>query len=402
MQKKERNALAEKLICEYEQDFIKWRRHFHQNPELSFEEFETADYIARRLSEMDYKVERNIGGTGVIGILDTGKPGPVIAFRADMDALPLIEATGLSFESSKCGVMHGCGHDAHMAIVLGTAQIFSMMRDELKGCIKMIFQPGEEANGGAKCMINDGALSDPDVEAVFALHINPEMEVGTIGVKDGYLSATDDEVTIRVYGISSHSSAPEDGVNAIMIAANILTALQSIQANCVSPHDVATFSVCKIKGGEAINVLADYVEMSGMVRCIEKKNKLIFREKIEQISSHMAAAMGGKAEIDVIEGFPAVNNDPMLTNLVVEAAEEALGSSEKVTILTRPHLGSEDFSYYQEVIPGVIFMLGTGVPGEDRGTLHSTTLNLHEDSLACGVRIFVNIGLKLCGVEASD
>ncbi|HWQ78164.1 MAG TPA: amidohydrolase [Anaerovoracaceae bacterium] len=400
MRKKERDALTEGLIQQYEPEFIQWRRYFHRNPELSFEEFETSDFIAERLSEMGYAVKRNIGGTGVIGMLDTGKPGPVIAFRADMDALPLIEATGLPFESAKCGLMHGCGHDAHMAVVLGTAKILSLAKEELKGCIKMIFQPGEEANGGAKCMINDGALKDPDVEAIFALHIIPELEAGTIGIKDGYLSATDDEVAIRVYGISCHSSAPEDGVNAIMIAANILTALQSIQTNCISPHDVATFSICKIKGGDAINVLADYVEMSGMIRCIEKKNKLIFREKIEKISHSIAAAMGGTAEIDVIEGFPAVNNDPKLTGLVMDAASESLGSPERVILIKHPHLGSEDFSYYQEEIPGVMFMLGAGTACEDRGTLHSTALNIHEDSLAYGVRIFANVAMRMCGAEA--
>jgi amidohydrolase len=397
MRNDERDTLTKELIRQYEPEFIQWRRHFHKNPELSFEEFETADFIASRLSEMGYSVERNIGGTGVIGVLDTGKPGPVIAFRADMDALPLIEATGLPFESIKCGVMHGCGHDAHMAAALGTAKILSLAKEEFKGCIKMIFQPGEEANGGAKCVINDGALKAPDVEAVFALHIIPELETGKIGVKDGYLSATDDEVTIRVYGISSHSSAPEGGVNAIMIAANILTALQSIQTNCISPHDVATFSVCRIRGGEAINVLPDYVEMSGMVRCIKKENKLIFREKIESISRNIAAAMGGKAEIDVIDGFPAVNNDTKLTNIVTDAASEALDSPEHVILIDHPHLGSEDFSYYQEEIPGAIFMLGAGVAGEDRGALHSTTLNINEASIAYGVRVFVNIAIKMCG-----
>lgn len=399
MRKKERGALTEELIRQYEPEFIRWRRHFHRNPELSFEEFETADFIAEKLSEMGYEVKRNIGGTGVIGILDTGKSGPVIAFRADMDALPLIEATGLPFESAKCGIMHGCGHDAHMAIVLGTAKVLSLAKAKLRGCIKMIFQPGEEANGGAKCMINDGVLKAPDVEAIFALHMIPGLETGTIGIREGYLSATDDEVTIRVYGVSSHSSAPEEGVNAIMIAANILTALQSIQTNCISPHDIATFSICKIKGGDAINVLADYAEMSGMVRCIEKENKLIFREKIEKISCSIAAAMGGTAKLDVIDGFPAVNNDPKLTGIVIHAAAEALDAPENVILIKRPHLGSEDFSYYQEEIPGVMFMLGAGAAGEDRGTLHSTTLNINEDSMAYGVRIFVNIAMMLCGTE---
>lgn len=396
MHEKERNAFIETLVNQYEKEFIEWRRYFHKHPELSFEEFETGDYIAEKLLEMGYEIKRNVGGTGVIAILQSNRPGPTIAFRADMDALPIIETTGLSFESSRCGIMHGCGHDAHMAILLGTAKIFSLIKEELSGCIKLIFQPGEEANGGAKCIINDGALNNPDVEAIFALHINPELEVGTIGIKEGYLTATDDELTIRIYGISSHSSSPEEGVNAIMIAANILTALQSIQTSNISPHDIATLSMCKIKGGEAINVLADYVEMSGMIRCIEKKNKLIFREKIEKISRHIATAMGGTVEVEFNEGFPAVNNDLKLTKVVVNAAKEVLPNPGNVIMLQRPHLGSEDFSYFQEEVSGAMFALGAGVSGEERGTLHSSILNLSEDSLAFGVKIFVQIAMRLC------
>lgn len=393
----DRIALIKELTNKYKDEFIMWRRHFHENPELSFEEFETSDFIAEKLVEMGYEVKEKIGGTGVVGILDTKKSGPIIAFRAEMDALPLVESTDLSFESRKPGIMHGCGHDVHMATLLGTAKIFSLNKDKLKGCIKIIFQPGEESNGGAKCIINDGVLKDPNVESIFALHINPDLNVGSIGIKDGYLSATDDEITIRVWGISSHSSSPEKGVNAIMIAANILTMIQSIQTNSISPYDIATFSICKIKGGEAINIIPDYVEMSGMVRCIDKNDKYIFREKIEHIAKNVAKSMGGKAQIEVMEGFPAVNNNCDLTNEVISAAKEVLTKPEDVIIMKRPHLGSEDFAHYQEEIPGVIFVLGVGVEGEDRGGLHTITLNPHEDAIENGVKVFTNIGMIICG-----
>ncbi|MDK2867559.1 MAG: hypothetical protein PWP38_1874 [Clostridiales bacterium] len=376
-------------------NMIKWRRHLHENPELSFEEFETSAYIADMLETFGYNVQTRIGGTGVLGTLDTGQAGPCIAFRADMDALPVVEATGLSFESKRCGIMHACGHDAHMAVLLGTAKILADMKDELKGIIKIIFQPGEEANGGAKCMIDGDILENPKAEAIFALHIMPAFPAGNIGIKSGYLSATDDIVIINVHGIAAHSSEPEKGVNAIMIAANILTALQSIKASSISPFDITTFDICKIRGGEADNVIADTVEMSGMIRCIDRQNKLLYRERIERICSHAAMALGGSADVDFIEGFPAVYNDPAYNEMLKNAASEILGGDQHIIELQMPHLGSEDFSYYQEVIPGVIFLLGVGAEGEDRGELHSPILNLHEDALACGVKVFVSTALKL-------
>lgn len=393
----ERLKIMDQLVKENEDKIIEWRRHLHQNPELSFEEFETSEFIAEKLGEMGLDVKTHIGGTGIVATLDTGKPGPVIAFRADMDALPISEATELPYESRRGGVMHACGHDMHMSVLLGTAQVLTQMRDELKGTVKFIFQPGEEANGGARCMINGGALKNPDVESIFALHCIPEVDTGVIGIKDGYLSATDDQIVIRVHGVAAHSSEPEAGVNAIMIAANILTTLQSIRNSNVNPFDVSTFTICKIHGGDADNVLADNVEMAGMVRCVEKKTKMIYRERIKQICEGCAAAMGGTVEIDFIEGFLSVYNDPSYTKIVEDAAKEVLAAPQCVFEIPKPHLGSEDFSNYQEVIPGVIFMLGVGMEGEDRGSLHTPTLNPHEDALGWGIKIFANTAFKICG-----
>ena len=210
---------------------IEYRRHFHQFPELSFEEFETSEFIADKLRELGYNVRTNIGGTGVMAVLDTGIPGPVIAFRADMDALPIMEESGLDFDSKRVGVMHACGHDGHMAILLGTAMLLMEIKYQLKGVIKLIFQPGEEANGGAKCIINDGALKNPDVEGVYALHMMPDIPTGTIAVKSGYMTATDDEFYIKVYGSDAHSSEPETGINAINIASQIVMGLNTIVSN---------------------------------------------------------------------------------------------------------------------------------------------------------------------------
>lgn len=379
---------------------VQWRRHFHQNPELSFEEFDTSDYIAARLQEMGYEVKRNIGGTGVIAELDTGRTGRHIAFRADMDALPILEETGLAFESEKAGLMHGCGHDGHMAVLLGTAMLLRDLREELCGTIRFIFQPGEEANGGARCVINDGGLKKPDVEAVFGLHMMPDLPCGTIGIKAGHLSATDDEFVIRIHGKSAHSSEPELGLNAIVVASHVITALDSVLSNNIGPFQVATFSICQIQGGEAINVIPDSVEMKGMIRCVEKEDKMKIRGRMEAIVENTARAFGGEGEIEFIPGFPSVNNDAALTKLTIEAAERVLSDKDDVYLIERPHLGSEDFAYYQEEVPGVMFMLGCAQEGTETGSLHSPILNINEDSFLHGVEIFAEIAAMMCGRES--
>ncbi len=379
---------------------VQWRRHFHQNPELSFEEFDTSDYIAARLQEMGYEVKRNIGGTGVIAELDTGRAGRHIAFRADMDALPILEETGLAFESEKAGLMHGCGHDGHMAVLLGTAMILRELRGELRGTIRFIFQPGEEANGGARCVINDGGLKKPDVEAIFGLHMMPDLPCGTIGIRAGHLSATDDEFVIRIHGKSAHSSEPEVGLNAIVVASHVITALDSVLSNNIGPFQVATFSICQIQGGEAINVIPDSAEMKGMIRCVEKSDKMKIRARMEAIVENTARAFGGEGEIEFIPGFPSVNNDAALTRLTIEAAERVLAHKDDVYLIERPHLGSEDFAYYQEEVPGVMFMLGCAQEGTETGSLHSPILNINEDSFLHGVEIFAEIAAMMCGRES--
>ena len=387
------NEYVEKIIPEV----IEYRRHFHQFPELSFEEFETSEFIAEKLRELGYSVRTNIGGTGVMAVLDTGIPGPVIAYRADMDALPIMEESGLDFDSRRVGVMHACGHDGHMAILLGTAMLLMEIREHLTGVIKLIFQPGEEANGGAKCIINDGALKDPDVDGIYALHMMPDIPTGSIAIRPGYMTATDDEFYIRIHGSDAHSSEPETGINAITIAAQIVTGLNSIIGGNMSPFDVGTFSICRISGGEAINVIPDFVEMSGMIRCVEAKNKLMIRDRMRSIAEGTAQGFGGSAEVEFIQGFPSVNNDARLTVNVIDAAEKSLEHKDDIIMIERPHLGSEDFAYYQEEIPGVIFMLGCRQEDIETGSLHSAILNIDEDSFQYGVRIFGNIALDVCG-----
>ena len=386
----------ETLSQEYE-DLIKdWRRHLHEYPELSFKEFNTSSFIVDKLEEIGCQVTKEVAGTGVIGLLDTKRPGRVIAFRADMDALPVSEEANEPFSSKNPGVMHACGHDAHMAIMLGLAKVLSECLDEMCGAVKFIFQPGEEANGGARLMIDAGALENPHVEVIYALHMIPEIAAGMVGVREGYMTATDDEVTIRVFGSSAHSSAPNEGVNAITAAAHMITTMQTVITESLSPHDVAVFSICTINGGDALNVIPDYAEMTGMLRCVEKSKKRLLAERLKQVCEGVAQAFGGKVEVDIKEGFPAVNNDRMYTKILTKCAEEVIDPA-VIIMIQNPHMGSEDFSYYQEVIPGVMFMLGSKPSDGNGGSLHSPDLRICEDSLLIGVRIFAALALRLCG-----
>lgn len=385
------------LVKAHEAQAVAWRRHLHSHPELSFEEFETADFVAERLEAMGFAVRRGVGGTGVLGTLETGRPGPVIAFRADMDALPVQEQTGLPFASVRSGVMHACGHDIHTSVLLGTAAVLAALRERLCGTVKLIFQPGEEANGGARCVIEDGVLRGPDVEAVFALHVLPDLPAGTVGLREGYLSATDDEVLIRVNGVSAHSSTPQEGVNAITAAAHILTALESIESSAISPFEVATCSICKIRGGETNNVIPDRAELWGMLRCLDKNTKALYRERIQRICAGTAQALGAEAEVEFTPGFPAVYNDPTLAQRAAGAIGAALEGVGEVAWLPRPNLGSEDFSYFQEQVPGVMLVLGCGTPGEDRGGLHAADFTPDEACIPVGMACHTAIALALCG-----
>jgi amidohydrolase len=387
------------LAKSVEAEVIAHRNHFHTYPEVSFKEVETSAYIKAELDK--YGIQYKAVSTSVIGRVKGQKAGKTVAFRADIDALAMQEKSDSPYRSKNDGVMHACGHDAHMAIVLGLAKALSCCVDELSGVFKFIFQPGEEANGGARCMIDAGVLENPAVDAIFALHMVPDLPSGTIGVRSGYMTATDDEFIIRVKGMSTHSSTPQEGVNAVLIAAHIITALQSIMSTQISPFDIATFSVCSMKGGEAENVIPDYAEMTGMLRCVEKQNKLILRESMQKICINTGLAMGGSAEAEFTEGFPAVYNDEKHTEILAESAAAVLGEAAVIRI-QQPHMGSEDFSYYQEQIPGVIFMLGSKPKEGHTGSLHSPTFNICEDSLLTGVKVFASLAFDLCAKDAAN
>lgn len=387
------NKLVDKILPEA----IEHRRHLHKYPELSFKEFKTSEYVIDKLEGLGFDIRTGIGGTGVVAIMDTGIPGPVIAFRAELDALPIRERTSLPFRSCHDGVMHACGHDGHMAILLGTAKLISEIRDSLKGVIKLIFQPGEETDGGAQAIMYSGVLKEPKVDAIFALHMMPDVPTGKIGIKPGYIMSTYDGFFIKVHGHEAHSSEPEKGVNAIAIASQVIMGLSMITGNSLNPFDVGTLSVCTIKGGDAINVIPGSVEMSGLLRCVEPDVKLILKNKIKTVAEDTAHAYGGYAEVEFVEGFPSVNNDPELTEKCIEPLRKALETENDVIMMERPNLATEDFSYYQEKVPGVYFMLGCKQDGRETGLLHSDVLNINEESLRYGMRAWGNIIMDFCG-----
>lgn len=383
---------------------LAWRRQIHRRPELGFQERETAALVCAALEGMGLEIRRGLGGagdgagTGVLATLDTGRPGPVLILRADMDALPIQEATGLPCASECAGVMHACGHDIHTSVLLGAAQALAGLRDALRGVVKFIFQPAEEAYGGATSVLAEGILDDPAVDCALALHVMPFLSAGTVGVKGGYITGTDDEFTIRVKGLSGHSSMPEQGVNAVTIAAHIITALQSIPAAAVSPFDVATYSVCEIRGGTANNVIPDSAELRGMIRCRKTETKEICRRRMAEICAYTAKALGGTAEVDFNPGFPPVYNDPALAGRVAGGVELALGDPARVLREGEPNLGSDDFGYFVERVPGVYMILGCRPPEGDCGGLHTPQFRPDEACIPVGVQAMAGAVLELCGM----
>lgn len=375
------------------QRLVATRRHFHQCPELSFEEFQTRDHIIDRLRAIGLE-PRVVSGTGVVATLDSGRPGPTVAFRADMDALPLAEETGSEFSSTVRGVMHACGHDAHMAMLLTVAEALVHRVEELAGRVRFIFEPGEETNGGAKRLIQGGALHEPDVDRIFAIHVLPDLPAGVVGIKEGHLTGTDDEFTVTIQGRSVHSSTPHDGVNAIVVASHVVAAIHAIPSVGVDPFDVAAVSVCTIKGGEAVNVIPSRVELTGMIRCLDKAVKHSIRQQIRSRAEHLARAHDATAHVHFSEGYPAVINDPECTGFARNAALKVAGDSGVVEI-PKPHLGSEDFSHFQEVVPGCMMILGCGFPDRAGGGLHTADMAFDEACLPVGAEMLLQLALDL-------
>lgn len=361
-----------KLAIKHEDEVVKIRRDIHMHPELGFQEERTARIVESKLNELGIEVQTGVGKTGVVGILNGKKEGKIVALRADMDALPIQEETDLSFKSINDGVMHACGHDSHTANLLGVAMILSELRDEINGQVKFIFQPSEEVNAGAREMLKSGRLDEDKIDAIFGLHVVP-LPVGHITYGYGEQTAYTDFFKFKINGKQSHTAKPHEGIDAILIAGHIITAVQSILSRSINPFEVATFSLGKINGGTAVNIVPDYVEIEGMIRVISKDTRDIILDRIANVSKSVAQAMGGNCDLILSEGYPAVINEKGATDFFKSIAQnsfnilrEDLGIdnskdiNEFVYCVDKPILAAEDFGFFSQKIPACYFSVGAG------------------------------------------
>jgi amidohydrolase len=403
------SVLLDKLLVlsnQIETEVIQIRRDIHKHPELSFKEERTARLVADRLKQMNVKVIEGIAGNGVMGIIEGRRAGKTVALRADMDALPLQENSGLEFESKNPGVMHACGHDFHTANLLGVAHILSALRQEWEGTVKLIFQIGEENGGGAREMIKEGILENPRVEAMIGMHMLPA-PIGYLSLGYGAITSYSDRITLAVKGKKAHTSKPQDGVDAIAIAAQIINALQNVLTKQIDPMEAATFSFGKIQGGTAPNIVADFVEIAGMLRCFSLDIRETIQSNIIKIASSIAIGMGGECEISFTDGYPAVVNDERLTTLVKEVAHSLYGEINKkaptlissplteIIKIDAPRLAAEDFGFYAQSVPSCLYWMGTGslLP------LHSSEFTINEAAAKITLPLMAAAALALLQQE---
>lgn len=376
---------------------IEIRRDFHRHPELGMAEFRTSKKIAGLLEDLGISHRTGVANTGIVGIIEGGKPGKTVALRADMDALPIPEETGLSYASEIEGKMHACGHDAHMAVLLGAAHVLNSMKNELSGNIKLFFQPAEETDGGAKPMIDAGCMEDPHVDYVLGLHVTPYAEAGQIMVRPGKICASSDGFTITIRGKSAHGAYPEEGTDAIVIAAQVITSLQTIVSRNLSPMDAAVVTIGTINGGFKENIIADQVCLGGTIRTLDPETRANIQMRIQSIVSAVASGLGGEGLVEFEMGYPPViNNDEVVK--VVETNAISLLGKENVLFKEYPSMGVEDFSYFCQAAPGAFYYLGCSnktqginAPG------HNCKFQIDENCLKIGVLLQVVNALSLLG-----
>ncbi len=382
----------DELIREAEQWAVKVRQDFHRWPELGNEEFKTAERIRKELDHLDIDIERMLS-TGIVGNLQKNQAKKTIALRADMDALPIQEAVSLPFSSERKGLMHACGHDVHMAVLLGTAMVLCKIKNEINGNVKFIFQPAEETTGGAKRMIKRGCL-EPKIDFILGLHVKPDLPAGTIGIKYGKVHASSDSFQIIIKGKNSHGAYPEQGIDSIVAASQIVAGAQSIVSRNISPLNPAVISFGSFHGGTATNLIAESVVLEGTIRALDPFNRELLKERLKEMTQCTAKAYGAKAVIKFKKGYPMLIND----NLVLEAVKNAVicGTAiEKVVELKEPSMGVEDFSYFLEKVPGAFFFLGSGFKGRENEGIHSAGFEVDEKCIGVGIQLEVMSVLKL-------
>ncbi len=377
-------------------EIIKIRRFIHMNPELSNREYETAKLVASKLTSLGLEVKTGVARTGVVALLRGGQPGPTVAIRADMDALPIQEATSLPFKSLNPGVMHACGHDVHTSVALGAAMVLVNVKDKIKGNIKFIFQPAEEGapqdeEGGAELMIKEGVLENPTVGAIFGLHAWPE-NVGLAFFSTGNIMAGSDWFEIQIKGRSAHGARPQEGVDAVVLAAEVVTALQSVVSRSIDPTDPAVLTIGKIEGGTRSNIIAEKVTLEGTVRALSDVNRRKIPQLVESVVKGITQAFGATYTLDYRQANPPVFNHPEFGETMQPTLVDVLGK-DKVLPLP-PQMVAEDFSFYAQKIPGFYFFLGVKTPGQGAAApLHSPNFNPDERSIPVGIKLMCHLAL---------
>ncbi len=380
------------LSALYKNEFIEIRRHIHANPELSYKEFETSAFIQSKLIEWNipFKI---MATTGVVGLIK-GKQGSdrVVALRADMDALPIVEENDVPYKSKNIGVMHACGHDVHTTCLLGAAKILNETKEEWSGTVKLIFQPGEEKNpGGASIMIAEGVLENPAPQRIFALHVHNILQVGQFSFRGGMVMASTDEIYISIKAKGGHAAAPHLTADTILIAAQLVVSLQQIVSRNNNPFNPTVLSITSIQGGNATNIIPSEVKLMGTFRAMNEEWRYKAHELIKTQTELLVKAMGGEVDIKIDVGYPFVKNDEILTTAAKKLAEQYAG--EENVSETELRMGAEDFAYYSQKIPACFFRLGVGNVAKNISIgVHTPTFNVDEDAIEQGIGMMAWLG----------
>jgi amidohydrolase len=392
-------AEVEQLIAAQIPDLVRIRHDLHAHPQLGFEETLAADIVGRELELADVPFQAGVAVTGVVGwLVPPGKDATeAVALRADMDALPIQEQTGLRYASEVTGCMHACGHDGHVAILLGAARVLARLRDRLPRPVKFLFQPGEEGVGGGKKMLDAGVLADKigglRVGAIYALHGWALLPLGTVGTRPGPLMAAADQFDIVVKGKGGHGAQPHCTVDPLMAAAQIVTALQTVVSRNVDPAIPVVLSVCRFQAGSAFNIIPEAAHLSGTVRTLDDATAEYVHRRLSSIVQHVATGMGCSADVRIQRNFPVTVNDPAATDFVLRVARDVVGE-QSVRIQEKASMGSEDFAYFAQKVPGCYFLLGLRPPGAtEHAPHHSPFFDFNDEAILTGVRMLVALAL---------
>ena len=362
-----------------------WRHHIHANPELSFEEFETARFVSDRLTEFGIEHLQGVAGTGVVGIIKGRNPDSrIVALRGDMDALPIVEQNEVSYKSTKPGIMHACGHDVHTSSLLGAAWILQQVKDQFEGTIKLIFQPGEEKiPGGASLLIKEGVLQNPAPQSIVGQHVMPLLPVGKVGFREGLYMASADEIYLTIHGKGGHGAMPNMAIDVVAISAQVITALQQVVSRSADPKIPSVLSFGTVIAKGATNILPNSIYLEGTFRTMDEDWRAKAHQKIRQIVEGICESFGAKADLEIRKGYPFLKNDPVLTRKMKKCAQDYLGAENVVDLDI--WMAAEDFSYYTQEMPGCFYRLGTR--NEEKGIVsgvHTPTFDIDEDALEIG------------------